>query len=46
MTVVYIDKVFALNLAIDYLLLLTAARLAGMPLQRLRLLLAASLGAL
>lgn len=46
MTVVYIDKVFVLNLAVDYLLLLTAARLAGMPLQRLRLLLAASLGAL
>lgn len=33
---IYIDRVFALNLAVDYLLLLTAARLAGTPLRRLR----------
>jgi stage II sporulation protein GA (sporulation sigma-E factor processing peptidase) len=45
MTVVYIDKVFVLNLALDYLLLLTTARFAGMPLQRLRVLLAAAMGA-
>ena len=46
MTVVYIDKVFVLNLMIDYLLLLTAARLAGAPLQRGRLLCGACMGAL
>ena len=46
MTVVYIDKVFVLNLMIDYLLLLTAARLAGAPLQRARLLCAACMGAM
>lgn len=45
MAVVYIDKVFVLNLVLDYLLLLTTARLAGMPLQRLRVLLAAAMGA-
>lgn len=46
MTVVYIDKVFVLNLLVDYLMLLTTARLAGMPLQRKRLLLCAALGGL
>ena len=46
MTVVYLDKVFLLNLLIDYILLLTTARLAGMPLQRIRLLLCAAGGAL
>ena len=35
---IYIDRVFLLNLAVDYLLLLAAARLAGIPLRRLRLL--------
>ena len=45
MTVVYLDKVFLLNLLIDYILLLTTARLAGMPLQRIRLLLCAAGGA-
>ncbi len=45
MTVVYIDKIFVLNLLVDYLLLLTAARLCGMPLQRLRLMLCAAAGA-
>lgn len=44
MTVVYIDKVFLLNLLIDYILLLTTARIAGMPLQRMRLLLCAAGG--
>ena len=46
MTVVYIDRVFVLNLLIDYLLLLTAARLAGAPLQRGRFLCGAGVGAL
>lgn len=45
MTVVYIDMVFLLNLTVDYLLLLTTARFAGMPLQRGRLLLASVAGA-
>lgn len=45
MTAIYIDKVFLLNLILDYLLLLTTARLAGMPLQRLRLLLVSTVGA-
>lgn len=34
--VVYIDSVFALNAILDYLLLLCTARLAGVPLKRLR----------
>ncbi len=45
MTVIYIDRVFVLNLAVDYLLLLCTARLAGVPLRRWRLLLCAVLGA-
>ena len=44
MTVVYIDQVLMLNGLIDYLLLLSAARLAGMPLHRLRLVIASSMG--
>ncbi len=44
MTVVYIDRVFALNLAVDYLLLVCTARLAGAPLERGRLLGCAALG--
>ena len=36
MTVIYIDSVFALNALMDYLLLLAAARLAGLPLRRKR----------
>lgn len=36
---IYIDRVFVLNLAVDYLLLLASARLAGTPLRRLRFLL-------
>lgn len=45
MAVVYLDKVFLLNLLIDYILLLITARLGGMPLQRMRLLLCAIGGA-
>ena len=33
-TVVYIDSVFVLNALMDYLLLLSAGRLAGVPLRR------------
>jgi len=43
-TVVYIDSVFFLNAAMDYLLCLVTARLAGLPLRRRRYLLAALLG--
>lgn len=43
---VYIDEVFLLNFIIDYLLLLSAARLAGEPFRRLRLVLGAFLGGL
>lgn len=45
-TVVYIDRVFLLNTLVDYLLLLTTARLSGLPLRRRWLLLWASLGGL
>lgn len=44
MAVVYVDSVFALNTAMDYLVLLLTARLAGLPLRRGRYLLAALLG--
>lgn len=44
MTVVYVDSVFVLNALMDYLLLLSTARLAGVPLKRLRYLLAALAG--
>ena len=44
MTVVYIDRVFLINSIVDYLLLLSAARIAGMPLQRCRLALSAVIG--
>ena len=43
--VVYIDRVAVLNLAVDYLLLLTAATLAGTPLRRLRFSICAAFGA-
>ncbi|MDE6108066.1 MAG: sigma-E processing peptidase SpoIIGA, partial [Oscillospiraceae bacterium] len=46
MTVVYIDEAFALNTIMDYLLLLSSARLAGEPLHRGRMALAAALGGL
>lgn len=44
MTVIYIDSVFLLNALMDYLLLLCAARLAGLPLRRGRYALAALAG--
>lgn len=44
MTVVYVDSVFVLNTAMDYLLLLMTARLAGIHLKRRRYFLAALLG--
>ena len=43
---VYLDRVLLLNLLVDYLLLLTTARLAGIPLRRGRLALCAAGGAL
>lgn len=43
-TVVYIDSVFVLNTVMDYLLCLVTARLAGIPLRRLRYALAALAG--
>lgn len=46
MTVVYIDSLFLLNLVVNYLLLLSAARLAGEIIRRPRLGLGAGLGAL
>ena len=45
MTVVYADSVFLLNGAMDYVLFLVTARLAGVPLKRRRYALAALLGA-
>ena len=44
MTVIYIDSVFCLNAAMDYLLFLCTARLAGLTLRRKRYLLAALAG--
>uniref|UniRef100_UPI00345DD54B sigma-E processing peptidase SpoIIGA n=1 Tax=uncultured Flavonifractor sp. TaxID=1193534 RepID=UPI00345DD54B len=41
MTVVYLDEVFLLNFVVDYLLLLSAGRLAGEVLRRGRLALGA-----
>ena len=46
MTVVYIDSLFLLNLILNYLLLLAAAKVAGEPFCRRRLGVAAGLGAL
>lgn len=46
MTVVYVDSVFFLNGAMDFVLFLVTARLAGIPLKRHRYLLAALLGAI
>ena len=45
MTVVYLDEVLLLNFVVDYLLLLSAGRLAGEVLRRGRLALGAALGA-
>ena len=36
MTVVYLDSVFLFNALLDYLLFLSTARLAGIPLRRRR----------
>ena len=44
MTVIYVDSVFVLNAAMDYLLFLVTARLAGVTLRRRRYLLAALAG--
>ena len=46
MTVIYADSVFFLNMAMDYVLFLGTARLAGLTLQRKRYVLAAVLGGL
>lgn len=46
MEVIYIDSLFFLNLAIDYILLLTAAQVCGARLKRLRYLAAALVGAI
>lgn len=46
MDVVYIDSVFLLNLMINYLLLLVAARIAGIGARRLRVLCGALIGAM
>lgn len=46
MTVVYIDEAFVLNALMDYLLLLSSAKLAGEPLRRGRMALSAVLGGL
>ena len=46
MTVVYWDRVVVLNGIVDYLLLLSAAWLSGLPLRRGRLVLWAALGGL
>ncbi len=45
MRVIYLDQVFLLNFVVDYLLLLSAGRLAGEVLRRGRLALGAALGA-
>lgn len=44
LTVVYLDELFLLNFVVDYLLLLSSARLAGEPLHRGRMALGAALG--
>lgn len=44
MSIVYLDVLFLLNLAVDYLLLLAAARITGEPFSRVRLGLGALLG--
>lgn len=46
MDIIYIDRLFFLNLALDYLIVLCSARLCGIKLRRLRYALAAVFGAL
>ena len=45
MTVIYIDRIWVLNLTVDYLLLMAAATLAGTPLRRPRFGICAAAGA-
>ncbi len=45
MDIIYIDRLFFLNLALDYLLILCSARLCGIKLRRLRYALSAVFGA-
>lgn len=45
MKVIYADELLALNFLVDYLLLLSAARLRGAPLHRVRFVLGAAVGA-
>ena len=45
METVYVDSLFALNMIIDYFLLLCSAKVCGVPLRRGRYVLAAALGA-
>ncbi len=45
MEIVYLDELFALNLVIDYFLLLATAKICGLPFTRGRFALAAALGA-
>lgn len=44
MSVVYVDELFLLNLAIDYFLLLATAKVCALPLRRLRFALASAFG--
>lgn len=46
MEVIYVDRLFLLNLLVDYLLLLLSAKVSGLVLRRRRYALAAALGAL
>ena len=46
MDIIYIDRLFFLNLALDYLIVLCSARLCGIRLRRLRYALSAVFGAL
>jgi len=45
MKTVYIDELFAINLAVNYFILLAAARFSGIEARRLRLLIASAFGA-
>lgn len=46
MGIIYLDELFALNLGIDYFLLLGTAKVCALPFRRVRFALAAALGAL
>lgn len=46
MDVIYLDRLFGLNLLLDYCLMLASARVCGVVLRRARYLLAALTGAL